>query len=700
MTSRREFLKRSAYPIVLATSDALAAAVKPPPVKPLRKPDPSIDRRPLSTVAGNTARNLGPYANLDPQFFAGPLSAFGITDYSSICIDAIGNRMCLFGGGHGPSQETDIRIFDLESLEWSSLYPSTPVSQMTVANLDVDKGRYISTNHPTARHSYNLALVRDRRFHLLQPRGMPDAVNLPAMAGAKGGDNGSWGGRTCAYDFEANQWSYGKAGSAYASPPNVPWYFASAAALDPQSRRILVVGPGPFSGPGGVWVYDADDDSILLCCNCDVGGSPDIVYFPPNDRFYVLQSDGRVWEIIFNREHPTVSSVAALNVTGNRPTSANGIVCGYAYDPANKIIGGNVSNGVFYAFDPTTSVWTATMIRVDEGSSGIPNMTFHCLDFDPNSGCFVFLHNPLWGQPGTPSTWVFRFDRATATPAPPPVLAGGISLQSALDAGGTVTLGPGTLIAGGIVTKAGTRVVGNKTVLAGGAEAAGKGILVVEVDASIAGITFQNATVGDGNGAGIRHDAGSLAVSSCTFVRCQDGYLGNANVAFDHCTFDTCGAGDGQTHAVYVANGPSLASADACTFRGTKIGHHFKSRATKSVLTNCTMEAATESYSADFPFGGVVQIANCTMTQGPNTDNAVMINYATEGQPFQDNSFTMSNTTLTSSGVPNAVGIRIDPKLAAIAVTLTDVHFVGVPTPVQGATNVVYVRCTKDGAPL
>jgi hypothetical protein len=471
--------------------------------------------------------------------------------------------------------------------------------------------------------------------------------------------------------------------------------------LDPVSKLILVVGQGTYSGAGGLWVYNPDDDSVLQCLNCNVGGSPDFVYFPPNDRFYALQSDGSVWEVIFNREHPTVSSIAALNVTGNRPTSANGIVCGYAYDAVNKIIGGNVSNGIFYAFDPATSAWTATVIDVDAGSTGIPNMSFHCLDFDPNSGCFVFLHNPPYGQPGSPSTWVFRYDRTTAKPAPPPVLAGGVSFQSALDAGGTVSLGPGTLIAGGVLTKAGTRVAGNNTVLMGGAEAQGKGILVVQADAVVTGITFQNATVSDGNGAGIRHDSGTLTVSSCSFVRCQDGYLGNADVAFDHCTFDTCGAGDGQTHAIYAGNGgASLASADTCTFRGTKIGHHFKSRAKKSVLSNCTMEAATESYSADFPWGGVVEISNCTMTQGPNTDNPTMINYASEGQPFSDNRFTMSSTTLTSSGVSNAIGIRIDPKLAAIPVRLTDVHFVGIPTPVQGATNVVYVRCTKDGAPM
>src|SRR5206468_8757648 len=121
---------------------------------------------------------LGPYAN--PAFIGGA----SITDYSSITYDTIGKRLCLFGGGHGPSQETDIRVFDLNGVQWSSLYSPTPVSDMVRANCDVDKGRYISTNHPTARHSYNLTLVRGRRFYMLCYRGMPDHLDGVLGSGA------------------------------------------------------------------------------------------------------------------------------------------------------------------------------------------------------------------------------------------------------------------------------------------------------------------------------------------------------------------------------------------------------------------------------------------------------------------------------------------------------------------------------------
>src|SRR5438094_944079 len=70
----------------------------------------------LATLAPGTARRLGSYAN--PAFTEGA----AITDYSSIVLDAEAQRMLLFGGGHGPSQETDIRALDLPTLQWSSLY--------------------------------------------------------------------------------------------------------------------------------------------------------------------------------------------------------------------------------------------------------------------------------------------------------------------------------------------------------------------------------------------------------------------------------------------------------------------------------------------------------------------------------------------------------------------------------------------------
>jgi len=64
---------------------------------------------------------IGPYANPDAQFNTSPLIAANIVDYSGMTYDPVGKRICLFGGGHGPSQETDIRIFDPATLQWSTL---------------------------------------------------------------------------------------------------------------------------------------------------------------------------------------------------------------------------------------------------------------------------------------------------------------------------------------------------------------------------------------------------------------------------------------------------------------------------------------------------------------------------------------------------------------------------------------------------
>ena len=109
------------------------------------------------------------------------------------------------------------------------------------------------------------------------------------------------------------------------------------------------------------------------------------------------------------------------------------------------------------------------------------------------------------------------------------------------------------------------------------------------------------------------------------------------------------------------------------------------------------MEAASESYCCDFPWGGVVQISNLIAEQGKDTDNRVMINFGFEHTnpiPHPAHSFMMSNCTLKSTGVPNATGIRIDRRYD-ITILLSNVHFVGITVPVIG--NVRYRDCTSNG---
>jgi hypothetical protein len=399
-SDRRKFLRRVANNILAAPLAIWGQQVDAAP----GSREKTKVLAPLSTLPANTARELGPYVNPDPQFNTSGLSAANITDYSGIAYDGVGKRMCLFGGGHGPSQETDIRVFDLNSLQWSSLYPPTPVAAMQKnANLDSDRGRYISTNQPTARHTYNLTLVRGRRFYMMDPRGMPDH-----LGNTFGPEPNGWGGRICWYDFERSVWTYGRLGSAYATPPTAPWYFAAAAALDPISNKILIVGPNNQAGGGSMWLYDPDSDDYIIGPAVDVGYSLDLAHFPPSDCFYAFQSDGRVWEIRVDRANFRTSKIAALAVTGNPPSNAIGTVCGFAYDSANGIIGGNVTNGIFYAFDPANRSWTRRNMQLEAGSIGLPSQAFHCLDFDPESGCFIFLQT---GSFGATATWAYRYGK-------------------------------------------------------------------------------------------------------------------------------------------------------------------------------------------------------------------------------------------------------------------------------------------------
>lgn len=342
----------------------------------------SAARRSASTLAPGFARNIGTYASGLPGSTA-------ITDYSGIKYDPIGNRMCFFGGGHGPSQETDIRVLDMQTLEWSSLYPSTPRSDMTAANGDSDYGRWKSTNQPYARHTYNMTGVFERRFYMFAWYGQPDHLPGPLPP---------YGGRVCWYDFDARRWSY----SRYASS-ETPWDYYAAAVLDPVSKHFLIAGYAREASPGFIWIYDptTDDHFKGPAFPPEVGYAHALVYFPPDDRFYALQSDGRVWKIALDRRNLALSTIVAVNVGGSPPPRS--ARCAFAFDSVNRRIGGNISEGIYYAFDPATQLWSTRAIRVESGSTGIPDQVFHCLAFDPASGCFACL-----SPSGTATTWIYR----------------------------------------------------------------------------------------------------------------------------------------------------------------------------------------------------------------------------------------------------------------------------------------------------
>ena len=158
-----------------------AGARRPPAPRPTRR---------LTGLPPNTALDLGAIAlpNIAGDASGACSSPLGMTSYSRLTYDPVDQVLLMFGGGHATTSRSDVAVFDLAALTWSSAYPPTPVADMVGANLDGTHGRWMSTNHPTARHSYHLLVFAANTRELILMSGnngmstcpYPNAPEYPA----------------------------------------------------------------------------------------------------------------------------------------------------------------------------------------------------------------------------------------------------------------------------------------------------------------------------------------------------------------------------------------------------------------------------------------------------------------------------------------------------------------------------------------
>jgi hypothetical protein len=281
------------------------------------------------------------------------------------------------------------------------------------------------------------------------------------------------------------------------------------------------------------------------------------------------------------------------------------------------------------------------------------------------------------------------------------------TMQEAADAGGRIVVGAGILgtdalgrMTGPAHIRKPVDVIGHDTVVAD-ASIEGKGTFIVDADAVFSGFDISGAT-GDGIGAAFRHQGGDLLIRRTRIHHCENGLLGPARFVDCRLVVDKCdvyenGTGTGQTHGLYVGEIRSFTCLRS-RFRATSIGHHIKSRARQTSVRNCDVGTdflGDESYNVDVPQGGHVEIAQCTMRQGPDTDNNAMVNYGGERDPHAERSFVVSNTKFESRA--RGTAIRIHPNAEVLA-RIENCRFVGVDVPVDG--NCVMRNCTLDGRRL
>lgn len=202
-------------------------------------------------------------------------------------------------------------------------------------------------------------------------------------------------------------------------------------------------------------------------------------------------------------------------------------------------------------------------------------------------------------------------------------------------------------------------VNGRPHVDAAGNSAQGKAIWVVGGDdTTIDNVELSGCHVPDANGAGIRQQGANLTVRNAYFHDNENGILAGdhagSTITIEHSVFAHNGAGDGQSHNLYIGH------VDRLVFRynwshHALVGHLLKSRAAENVIeyNRLTGEAdGSESYEINLPNGGLSYVIGNLIQQPSTTQNGAMLDYLSEGfgQNTDDRLFVVNNTFVNERG--------------------------------------------------
>lgn len=176
-----------------------------------------------------------------------------------------------------------------------------------------------------------------------------------------------------------------------------------------------------------------------------------------------------------------------------------------------------------------------------------------------------------------------------------------------------------------------------------GAACEGKATIVARGRSTrVEGLIFQNITVPDANGSGIRLERGNLTVRQSWFRDSEQGILSaddpTAAVLIEKSTFSRlgrCDRGLSCAHSVYFGDYGSV-TIRRSRFEAGRGGHYVKSRAGRIEVTESSFDdtaGSTTNYMIDVPAGATGHIADNVFVQGRDKENySAFIAVAAEGR--------------------------------------------------------------------
>jgi Ca2+-binding RTX toxin-like protein len=208
----------------------------------------------------------------------------------------------------------------------------------------------------------------------------------------------------------------------------------------------------------------------------------------------------------------------------------------------------------------------------------------------------------------------------------------------------------------------------------------GKGILTTKTDVNIDHLELSGAAVSAGNGAGVRYEGGKLTITNSYIHDNQDGIrtaaIAGGVINIDRTEFDHNGAGDGQSHNIYISQIATFQMTNSYSHDAV-VGHEVKSRALTTILTNNRIidENGSASYSIDLPNGGNATIQNNLIQQGPYSQNPAIIAYAKESAPYAGSKLVVSGNTILNQ--KSGTSVYVVSNASSLTPQITGNHFFG-----------------------